>query len=87
MPDRDNATNKKYLPSFGVSDFQVPMCILTVFAHGGSGKDCSAYRGIIPLPGGDPPAFRVAEVRRGGQKIKEAEARKLFDFGELVWRP
>ena len=79
----DNAYDKEYWPSFGVTDFQAPMCIVTVFAIGGSGRDCAAYRGITKAAITDET---LAEIRAGGNKISEREARDLFEFGDLVWR-
>ena len=84
----DNDYHKEYWPSFGIREPQSTMCVLTVFAVGGSGRDCAAYRGVVPADKFDTPEWKalVQEVRRGGNKISEEEARTLFDFGDLVWR-
>lgn len=85
----DNAYDLEYLPSFGVTIHQAPMCILRVFAVGMSGRDCAVYQGIVPACRKSDTAewdVLVGEVRRGGDKLSEAEAREHFDLGELTYR-
>lgn len=77
-------THKKYMPQFGVSPFirdQWPVCILTVLSVNEKVGDCAAYRGVtLDLSkAGDAERDGVYEqVRAGGDKIGEDEARRLF---------
>ena len=87
--------HKTHLPGFG---FQLigegaPVCICTVLALGGSGNDCAAYQAIIPdLSMMEDEDRKIAhdKVRRGGNKLSEKDALKLFDFTyegqELTYR-
>ena len=79
------AKHKHHYPSFnGIEgDRQRPVCLLTVLCLGGRGDDVAAYQGIIPdasMHGQDVQDALAEEVRRGGNKLREADAAKLFDF-------
>ncbi len=86
------SVDRTYLPSFGITDDQAPVCIYTVLCLGSSGRDCAAYRGIgpdLPRTPEDEPAL-LNRIREGGNKIHETEARKMFDLSldgvELQYR-
>lgn len=66
----------KHLPSFGfhLTD-QSPVTIHTVLSINDEVGDCAAYRGVSPLGSDDAV---IEKVRRGGNKISEAEARQMF---------
>lgn len=69
--------HKEYLPSFGFGEYQQPVCIVTVLCLGGSGRDCAAYQGVLPRVNDT----LLDELRKGGTKISEPEARNIFgDF-------
>jgi len=79
--------HKTHLPSFGFLGLtdQQPVCVMTVLCLGGRGDDCAAYRAITPdlsmrADYKDALEMMAQRVRRGGNKIDEEEARKLFVF-------
>jgi len=80
----EQQTHNQFLPSFGIAGYQFPVTLLTVLAIGMSGRDCKAYRGIVS--GTSPTADQIDEVRRGGDKVSETEAREMFDLGDLRYR-
>lgn len=76
--------HKQYLPSFNINPMvanQTPVCILTVLSVNEQVGDCAAYRGVCPDMSRATDESREAvteNVRAGGNKISEDEARKLF---------
>lgn len=75
--------HKRYLPAFGLHAHtdQYPVCIYTILSANPDVGDCASYEGI-------GPASNTQElhelIRAGGNKISEAEARKLFDEIETM---
>jgi len=75
--------HRDILPSFGLIRYQAPLSIYTLLCLGGSGRDCAAYRGICPDLSTADEAVKSAmlnEIRRGGHKISEDEARSMFNL-------
>lgn len=81
--------HNEFLPSFGLGEDQRPVCLLTVLKPGMSGRDCAAYRGVIPASAMKTEDSRqdiVKSVCSLGDKISEKAARELFDLGDLTYR-
>ena len=73
--------HKTHLPSFKLTEYQAPVCILTVLSINASAGDCAAYRGVCPDMSGmnDIRKAAIAEsVWGGGNKVSSVEARELF---------
>ena len=75
--------HKRYLPAFGFQGHtdQYPVCVYTILSVNERVGDCAAYEGIGPTS--NTPELHEP-IRAGGNKISEAEARKLFDEIETM---
>ena len=69
---------RRFMPAFGLPDHtdQMPLCVYTVLSINESVRDCAAYEGIGPTDADDA---LIEQIKAGGTKISESEARQLFD--------
>jgi hypothetical protein len=77
--------HKEAWPCFVVGDIedQLPLYVVTVLSINEEVGDCAAYRGITTtFSYGDDE--RLEKIRAGGSKIRESEARELFDEIETM---
>lgn len=75
--------HKRYLPAFGFYGIRnrAPVCIYTILSANPDVGDCAAYEAVGPtMPGASDAdrAITYEAIRAGGNKISEADARRLF---------
>ena len=81
--------HKRYLPAFGLHAHtdQYPVCIYTILSANPDVGDCAAYEAVgrtMDHYSDADRAIAYEAMRAGGNKISEAEARKLFDEIETM---
>ena len=69
-------THRTILPSFGIMEDQDPLAVYTILSVNDAAGDCAAYRGIGPMRVDNE---MIERIKAGGNKIREDEARGLFD--------
>lgn len=83
------SVHKRYIPAFGFQGHrdQYPVCVYTILSANPDVGDCAAYEAVGPTMSGDSESDQMIAyeaMRAGGNKISEAEARKLFDEIETM---
>lgn len=79
--------HRQTLPAFVLAMMprQAPLCVLTVLSINDVVGDCAAYRGIVPNLSDKSDVIvegSKEDVRAGGEKLLEDEAKALFPIIE-----